>query len=979
MNTMIWTGKKVIPMAFFGLLASAIQAQQTASIVYGSYSSLARAEASRSILEQKLVRSLAISKTEIRDKTFFRVIGPANENIPDLRTRLMQVKADIEPDAWLLIGNSDATPAQAAITPNTSRKDSPMQARPTSAYQESSPASKGPQDFAEISEDSATVSNPFLLAKELTRVARVTDPLTNVIRIKPAATGGVDATTEPLHLPKYDDALLNMRIDGHLDETVWSEIPGYDNMTILEPDTLEVPRYSTVTKLVYTDKGLYVGIWNEQPTDKLLLRLTKRDDYINRDGNHVTLDTSGEGLYGFWFEVALGGAVTDGKVLPEMQYSMEWDGPWYGNSVATEDGYTTEMFLPWSMMAMPDADQQRTMGFYTSRKVAFLDERWGWPSLPMTGSKFMSALQPITLESVNPRQQYALFPFTSTTYDNLDSETGYRTGVDISWRPSSNIQITASLNPDFGTVESDNVVINLTAVETFFPEKRLFFLEGNEIFVTTPRSNVRFSASSSGSTGARATKTSFNPTPTTLVNTRRIGGQAPDPDIPAGVYIPDVELGKPTELMGAFKITGQSGQFRYGILTAFEEDQRFHGIGSNGSEVRLDQDGRNFGVLRFLYENTNNGRKGIGWISTAVTHADGDAYVHGIDTHYLSPSSQWRWDTQLIYSDVDDSDGYGGFTDITYIPSRGIFHKVSFDYLDENLNVDAFGFVRRNDVIMARYVYNYMTSDLKKLRDRSNSWIFNQEYNIDGRVVRSGIFWRTGWTFNNRLKLRTELAYFPRRWDDLNSEDNGEFRTEDRWASEIGIGTDSSKKLSVSFAAGMRQEELGDWTRTAKGGFTYKPNDRLSFDLDFSYFRHDGWLLHQEDRLFTTFKASNWQPSLAMDVFLTARQQLRFTLQWAGIRATEQDFYQVPLDDGYLEPYDKGILEPTDNFTISRITSQLRYRWEIAPLSDLFIVYTRGSNRETRRHDDFEDLFLDSITDPLIDLFVVKLRYRFGT
>jgi hypothetical protein len=936
-------------VAFFWLLAGAIQAQQAASIVYGSYSSLERAEVSRSSLEGKLSRSLDISSTEIGATTYFRIVGPADENIQRLRTRLLQVQADIEPNAWLLI--------------------------------------RDPKEIAAAADESSSaVSDLFANTNQTTREARVTDPVNHIIRIKPAATGGVDATTEPLILPRYDDENLDMKIDGHLDEHVWSEVPGYDNMTILDPDTLDVPRYSTVTKLVYTDKGLYVGIWNEQPTDKLLRRLTKRDEMINRDGNHFMLDTSGEGLYGFWFDVALGGAVADGKVLPEMQYSREWDGPWSGNSVATDDGYTTEMFLPWSMMAMPDADQQRTMGFYTSRKVAYLDERWGWPSLPMTGSKFMSALQPVALNNINPRQQYALFPFTSMNYNHLNSESEYRMGVDISWRPSSNTQITASLNPDFGTVESDNVVVNFTAEETFFPEKRLFFLEGNEIFVTTPRSSV-FRPSSSGGSGARATKSSFNPTPTTLVNTRRIGGLARQPDLASGIYIPDIELGKPTELMGAFKITGQSGQFRYGVLSAFEEDQKFYGTDFDNNAVRVDQHGRDFGVIRFLYENSSNGRKGIGWISTAVMHPDGDAYVHGIDTHYVSPSSRWKWDTQLMYSDVDNDfdddadsiEGYGGFTDVTYIPSRGTFHKASFDYLDDSLDVTDFGFVRRNDVIVGRYYYNYMTSDLKKLRNRSNSWIFNQEYNTDGRVVRSGIFWRTGWMFHNRMQLRTELAYFPERWDDLSSEGNGEFRTEDRWSTEIGIGTDSSRRLSISFATGMRQEELGDWTSTAKGGFTYKPNDRFSMDLDFTYLRHDGWLLHQEDDLFTTYKSTDWLPSLSLDVFLTAHQQLRFTLQWAGIRATEQNFYQIPEGDGELIPYDKGANEPTDNFTVSRTTSQLRYRWEIAPLSDLFIVYTRGSNLETRRHDDFADMFLDSIRDPLVDMFVIKLRYRFGT
>jgi hypothetical protein len=70
---------------------------------------------------------------------------------------------------------------------------------------------------------------------------------------------------------------------------------------------------------------------------------------------------------------------------------------------------------------------------------------------------------------------------------------------------------------------------------------------------------------------------------------------------------------------------------------------------------------------------------------------------------------------------------------------------------------------------------------------------------------------------------------------------------------------------------------------------------------------------------------------------------------------------------------------PTYDFTISRITAQLRYRWEIAPLSDLFIVYTRGSNLPNRRGDGFDDLFHDAVTDPIVDLIVVKLRYRFGS
>ena len=86
----------------------------------------------------------------------------------------------------------------------------------------------------------------------------------------------------------------------------------------------------------------------------------------------------------------------------------------------------------------------------------------------------------------------------------------------------------------------------------------------------------------------------------------------------------------------------------------------------------------------------------------------------------------------------------------------------------------------------------------------------------------------------------------------------------------------------------------------------------------------------------------------------------------------------VPAMGGHMLSVARDPAEAVDDFTISRITAQLRYRWEIAPLSDLFIVYTRGSNLPNRGYDDFGSLFSDAVRDPIIDLFVIKLRYRFG-
>jgi len=783
------------------------------------------------------------------------------------------------------------------------------------------------------------------------------------------------AADEPLRIvvPHVDDPQINL--DGVLDDAIWQSVPSYDGMVVIDPDTLVQPRYRTNARYLYTDKGMYLGVDLEQPQETLIARLSGRDAFINRDEFSITLDTSGEGLYGYWFSTALGGSVKDGKVAPERSFSSEWDGPWRRATAVTDRGWSMEAFLPWSMMAMPDVTGERTMGFWVTRKFAQADERWSSPALPFTGSRFMSALGEFVMADVHPGPQFALFPYASYTYDDIAEADDYRAGFDVFWRPSTNFQIAATANPDFGAIESDDVVVNLTAFETFFPEKRLFFLEGEEVFATTPRARSR---SGSSSSGPRKTATTFFPTPTTLVNTRRIGGK-PDIDVPDDVDIEGATLGKPTELIGAVKVTGQNGGFRYGVLSAFEEDVRRVGT-RNGQVVRLEQEGRDFGVARLLYETSKNGgRRSIGYIGTLVNKSDDKAVVHGIDTHLQSTDSKFSWDTQLIRSDVAATRGVGALMDFRYIPNRVISHSLSLDYLSRDLDISDLGFIRRNDAIGAVYSLNVSrTQGLQRLRSKNSSILLSYEENQDGRNVRGGIFLRNKWQFKNLSEIGTELDFFPKRWDDRNSRGNGIFINENRWVGEVSYGTDSAKKVSVSTLVGMRQEELSGWTTRAALGATFKPNDRFSFQFDISYFHRDGWLVHQEDRDFTTFAATEWQPKIAMDVFLSSRQQIRLTMQWAGIRAKEQELWSVPLRPGELDPRIAVPGDDADDFTISRVTAQLRYRWEIAPLSDLFIVYTRGSNLPDRGEDEFGELFVDALTDPVIDFFVIKLRYRFG-
>jgi hypothetical protein len=540
-------------------------------------------------------------------------------------------------------------------------------------------------------------------------------------------------------------------------------------------------------------------------------------------------------------------------------------------------------------------------------------------------------------------------------------------------------------------VESDDVVVNLTAFETFFPEKRLFFLEGNEVFNTTPRSTLRATSGPGAEVatdgGPRRAAIFSNNTPTTLVNTRRIGGRPRRPTTPEGLAIAALELNQLTELLGAAKVTGQIGDLRYGVLAAFEDDTNFAARDTTDSAaVRLRQMGREFFVLRGLYEHVGSTRRSIGWIGTAVTHSERDAFVQGIDAHYQSGTGSWKADGQLIYSHIrqasETKEGVGGFLDLAFVPRQGVTHKLALEYFDTRLAVNDFGFLRRNDAYSASYTYNFRTARGLPawLRSRSTNLFATGQWSVsEDRFVRGGFFLRNAWEFQNRSQVNTEVDFFPGRWDDRNSRGNGDYKLVDRWVGKLSYGTNTSKSVSLSASVGFEEESLSGVMWIYNAGITWTPNDRLSLVFDANYKARQGWLVYQEGRNFTSFSADDLQPRLSLGLFLSARQQIKLSLQWAGVRARARAFFRVPAGDGDLEPRARSSLEPTDNFTISRLTVQMRYRWEIAPLSDLFVVYTRGSNIPDTVDNEFGSLFHDALIDPIVNGLVVKLRYRFGS
>jgi len=395
--------------------------------------------------------------------------------------------------------------------------------------------------------------------------------------------------------------------------------------------------------------------------------------------------------------------------------------------------------------------------------------------------------------------------------------------------------------------------------------------------------------------------------------------------------------------------------------------------------LQYTQDGRDFGAFRILYEDSKGAAyRGLGWITTLVAHPEADAVVHASDFHYLTTSGKWNVNGQLLFSDREETgSGKGATTDITYTQRQGLQHIAIMTFLDDTIDVNDFGFQTRNDANDFRYRVQWNKSGLTKIRNFTLSPFARYEVNGEGYRTNNIIAMSGAVTLNNLFKFGGFYGYIPMRYDDRNSFGNGTFEVRDRAFWDLNFSTDQSRPLSVSGRFGYRGEFVYGNSIESRLGVTWRPRHNLSMALEVMHNDRDGWLLHQEDQNFTTFKSRQWQPQLNIEFFPNAKQQVRLAMQWVGIRAIEDRFYTLPTDDTKLV---EGPKPPgdTDNFSISQMNFQIRYRWQIAPLSDLFVVYTKGDKRRTALTE-FDDLFRDNWNNPLGDQLVIKLRYRLGS
>lgn len=253
-------------------------------------------------------------------------------------------------------------------------------------------------------------------------------------------------------------------------------------------------------------------------------------------------------------------------------------------------------------------------------------------------------------------------------------------------------------------------------------------------------------------------------------------------------------------------------------------------------------------------------------------------------------------------------------------------------------------------------------------------------YSTDSRFLGGNVSLSRRWEYQNQQRLNGRFSYQPRSWDDRNSRGNGDFRRDQEWRVALDWSTDFAKKVIYGLGMDVRTESEGGTRRQVSGSITLRPIDRLHVSLRTRYTQRDAWLLHRGERDFSAYQSEQWSPRFRVEAFFTANQQIRFELEWAAIKAFEDARYEVPVGGGALLEGTEPTPVDAADFAVSDLTMQLRYRWQLAPLSDLFVVYNRGGRLPTATVDEtFPQLFSSVVSDADADFLIMKLRYRFGS
>ncbi|MFN0097145.1 MAG: DUF5916 domain-containing protein [Gemmatimonadaceae bacterium] len=791
-------------------------------------------------------------------------------------------------------------------------------------------------------------------------------------------------------------------LDGRDDDDLWRDAAAITQFRQHDPVEDGDPRYRTEARVGYDAKYLYVFVRSFDPApDSVMALLSRRDARTQSDYVHLMVDSYNDKRTGFRFSTNPLGVKRDFYISGDGNEDASWDGVWDVASGIDSLGWTAEYRIPFSQLRFPAAETH-TFGFAIWRDVARHNERISWPLFRRSQTGFVSQWGEVDgFDAIDTPRRLEVLPYSVATNaarpaggGGFERQQKFAFGADIKYGVTSNLTLDGTVNPDFGQVEADPAVLNLSAFEQFFEERRPFFLEGAGIF-------------------------SFA---NNLFYSRRVGRS---PQL-SGVYFQDDNVQNST-ILGAAKLTGRTaGGLNIGFLNAMTERE-------TGSLGRTIEPRTNFLATR-LQQDLRGGNSGVGMMFTATNRALDDdsraylresAYAFGVDGRHRFLKNNYQVTGSIVGSYVSGSES------AMIATQRSAVHQ--FQRPDSRRNVDSAatslagsrialgvgktgggitrfnssltttsagyevndaGFLSRADISnLSNWFslqYQKPTAMYRRLFVNLNHWMdWNTEglalssganININGELPNQWWFW-TGFNANGIGEV----------YDDRAARGGPAVRRPLRRNTWLGFETDGRKSVSGTLQGYFSP---ADEAGTTEWGIDPSLNFRVASRLQAEVGLHlsagtlgQQWYGNVTDAQgthYTFARLGQRTTSLTARVDYTMTPTLSLQI-YAQPFITAGDYSNLrELVDGraadFADRYRPFTSITPQDFNVKQFRSNTVVRWEYRPGSVLFFVWQQGRGQFDRNRGSFDAArdYRDLFNTRADNTFVIKGSYWFS-
>jgi hypothetical protein len=789
--------------------------------------------------------------------------------------------------------------------------------------------------------------------------------------------GRTDAQPSGSGAPVVEKVGRVQLVSGSASEADFANAEPLSSFVQREPSEGTPATYPTQARVVADASAFHVIVEAVDPDpEKIVGYLTRRDVDSPSDWIHIFIDSYHDRRTGYQFAVNAAGVKLDSYWYNDDNSDNSWDAVWDVNVARTGTGWRAEFRIPYSQLRFASGGDGK-VGFAVLRYVPRLNETSSWPLIARSVNGLISQLGELDgVSSSRSSKRLELLPYTVATVATEPPQRGnplHKTvdpnisaGLDLKYAVTPALSLTATVNPDFGQVEADPAVVNLSAFETFFQERRPFFIEGSGTYRWDCNDDC------------------------ILFYSRRIGRQPRgSPTLGADEYsVQPIQ----TTIVGAGKLTGRVGAFSVGSLIAATEEESANVALGNARRAEIVEPASFFSVSRVRREFAD--QSSLGFMLTTTTRRLSDsvafmpdkAVTGGVDYDWrigrrFSLNGYWAGSTvhgsrdaiaRLQRSNVhsfqrpdaehvefdptaEELNGDAGAVNFSKISGERTRFNFTASYKSPAFDVNDLGFMQRADVI-SQYGWLQMRWEKpgKRVRDYRINFNYWSSQNFDGDRLSLGGNFNAHWAFVNNWNTGFGVNANPRGFDDRRTRGGPGGYGNNSYSIWNYLNTDGRKKVRFGVDSSYGTDGHGEGWSLAPN-VTVKATAALSAEFGISLNRtiedsqwveaverddHTSYVfgrLYQTTTSMTTRVNYTLTPNLSLQVyaqpFVSAGDYENFRELVNG-RARHNENRYAPFAYGG---------NPDFRFLSFRTTNVMR--WEFKPGSTLFVVWQQGRER----------------------------------